>query len=715
MRFKKSFIKLCCLSVVANNLFKPSIASAEYLDNRYENISGENIKIDDVLESRDIDVEIEGNTLVNYADYTNVTYTNDNTVVNFDNKEILFQTKWVNNDSEYTDSNMFFNVDLEYGQTYTLVMNVLENTLTGRSYFQFLDNWENYVANEYAVIRGGDIDFIKSKFTVKENNNGKFKIYLRHFNNQEEKGHVKVKNIMILKGDWTNREIPNYFEGLMSVGQNRNGNHSIQISSQGILADIATSGDTNFKIGHIEKGKTYSLKINRADKNIRYNLKYDSIKYIENLHTPHFKDLNSDFVTFKSLRDDILYLNSWKPNYISEIMLVEGIYSNDTMPSYKPYTVSKKEILLNEPLRGLPNGIKDRVIKRKGQWVIERNVEEITLNGSENWYIDSDRNDNKTNYFRTHDFVIKNENFDTIYNHKTDFYLNNKYIQNAAQNNWYLIYSKSNLDVNRSKAISIREDKMSLSEFKNKLKNNPVTVVCQLITPYYESLNMESTVTLYDDITHISNNSTIPCEMSVAVDRALNIANKYVELAKTSPTIDNLSRARSWINLLDNSMVKEQLQAEINDISEITDLTFEKKNTTSNLDVYIKSENMLSLSLDTNSVVFDNFSGVEDMVKENAVNLTISSSLPYNLNAYLESEVQNTYKSEVMDKSMLNIKEGNENNYKTFDNIKTKLVLKDSCAKGNNVSHGIDLKLKGSKALETDTYKTVIKFEVEQV
>ena len=67
-----------------------------------------------------------------------------------------------------------------------------------------------------------------------------------------------------------------------------------------------------------------------------------------------------------------------------------------------------------------------------------------------------------------------------------------------------------------------------------------------------------------------------------------------------------------------------------------------------------------------------------------------------------------------MDKSVLNIKESDENDYKTFNNIKTKLVLKDSCAKGNGINHSIDLKLKSNKAFEADTYKTVIKFEAEQ-
>ena len=138
------------------------------------------------------------------------------------------------------------------------------------------------------------------------------------------------------------------------------------------------------------------------------------------------------------------------------------------------------------------------------------------------------------------------------------------------------------------------------------------------------------------------------------------------------------------------------------------------ENTTANLDVYIKSENMLSLSVDTNNIIFDDFSGIEDVIKKNAINLRINSSLPYELNAYLSTEIQNTDKSNIMNKNIFNIKENSESAYQTFENIRDKVVLKDNCNSGNNLIHGIDIKLKGDIAHEKDVYKTTIKFEAKQ-
>ena len=176
---------------------------------------------------------------------------------------------------------------------------------------------------------------------------------------------------------------------------------------------------------------------------------------------------------------------------------------------------------------------------------------------------------------------------------------------------------------------------------------------------------------------------------------------------------EDISYFRKIINDLDESMNKDLLQDRLNSIYPNT-LFLDRKSTTSSMDVYIKSENILQMALDTNSITFEDFSGVEDMIKENAVNITINSSLPYQLNAYLPMEIQNSDKTNTMDKRILNIKENSEVDYKEFANINEKVVLKDNCSAGNDLVHGVDLKLKGGIAHEKDVYKTTIKFEAEQ-
>lgn len=191
-------------------------------------------------------------------------------------------------------------------------------------------------------------------------------------------------------------------------------------------------------------------------------------------------------------------------------------------------------------------------------------------------------------------------------------------------------------------------------------------------------------------------------------------AEDAVVLAENNKTTSDIQNARELVNGLEEGVKKEELQSRLNDIVDLTDFTFTKYTTTSNVDVYIKCENILIMTLDTNSVTFEDFSGVEDMEKANAVNISINSSLPYEINAYLPTEIQNADKSRTMDKRILSIKANSETQYKEFTDINTKLTLLDNQPAGNDIVHPIDLKLNGGIAHEKDVYKTTIKFEAQQ-
>ena len=188
-----------------------------------------------------------------------------------------------------------------------------------------------------------------------------------------------------------------------------------------------------------------------------------------------------------------------------------------------------------------------------------------------------------------------------------------------------------------------------------------------------------------------------------------------VEEAEDNPTNESLAYARRLVNEMPEGELKEQYQARLNAVN--INMEFVKKNATANVDIYIKSENMLKLTLNTNSITFEDFSGVDDMEKPNGLNLTVSSSLPYKVDAYLVTDIQNATKDKNMDKEILKIKanEKDETEYKSFTDVNTTpITLLDDQIADNDVVHGIDLKLEGGKAFDKDVYKTTIKFEVGQ-
>lgn len=207
-------------------------------------------------------------------------------------------------------------------------------------------------------------------------------------------------------------------------------------------------------------------------------------------------------------------------------------------------------------------------------------------------------------------------------------------------------------------------------------------------------------------------------EMTVVFADDLSDATDAVVIAEGAPSTANIASARELVNALPEGVNKDGLQGRLNALTRITDVTMPINSATANVDIYIKCENMLSLSLDTNSVTFEDFGGTEDLEKTNAVTLSINSSLPYDVNAYLPTAIQGS-RGGVMDPDTLRIKANSDNGaYKTFPGIGTgtseKLVLLADESAGNGKTHGIDLKLQGGMANDADVYKATVKFEVFQ-
>lgn len=265
-------------------------------------------------------------------------------------------------------------------------------------------------------------------------------------------------------------------------------------------------------------------------------------------------------------------------------------------------------------------------------------------------------------------------------------------------------------DSNKNRYVVEKNMVQDMTNSKLYLKKDSATRIIE--TNITSKLNIPT----YRDKTYIStiSNSGANAYLKVVVDRLLSISEELIEEAELNPTVEKITLARMYVNNLEESLLKDRLQERLNNIFS-EDITLERKTVTSNVDLYVKSENALSLSLSTNNVTFDGYSGVEDMEIVNAVKLTVNSSLPYKICTYLVDKIQNNDKSNIMDKSILNIKANSEQSYNTFnDTVNNPIILLDNQNSGNGILHGIDLKLASNLAQKADVYKTVIKFEVEQ-
>lgn len=298
----------------------------------------------------------------------------------------------------------------------------------------------------------------------------------------------------------------------------------------------------------------------------------------------------------------------------------------------------------------------------------------------------------------------------------------NMYVINTSNDSFYPInenekpITKSILLPSTLNKVGESYDKLIWSPGKNKYiieKINDLNETSIIETNISNKIRVELSESGITYI-HATSGNVSASIVRVEIDRLNELALKAVINFEQNPIMTNLSLARDLVNQVKESLLKDKLQERLNSISSIKGFDMENRSESAMIDLYIKSENMLSLSANTNSISFNDFSGIEDAEKLNAINLIISSSLPYKINTYLIGEIQNADKSKSMDKSILNIKANSESKYNTFADISSPITLLDNQSKGNNITHGIDIKLKGGLAYQADVYKTVVKFEVVQ-
>lgn len=427
----------------------------------------------------------------------------------------------------------------------------------------------------------------------------KFRFYL-HGNSVVIPNNTTVK-FMIIEGDWTNKPIPQYFEGLKSIGEKEDGNHKISISSVGknlfeptvsqksssitantqysienngysISISSSVNRPTTETASHIHFGEV-KLKIGEtyvvsADKMIKdtntatpqiriaywdkQNNRYATIGYLTN-HTSVFTftvESGKEYVALGLYSHGALLTNGQTVKATYEGVRLYLKSTSNT--SYEPHKSDKKEISLNEPLRGLPNGIRDTIEKVNGEWKIVRRCVEVTLNGSEtSWNRNTDFNGTEVLFFfintRSNTSVPEgavktNGNMVHLQCDSFPCYPLKDRVNNKNNNIEGIIYSDSSnpliqFHINKSKLAS--ED---LTGFKQWLSQNPTKVVYELATPIIEDI---SPVTL-----QCWKNGTISIDEVLPVETTHTVAlNKPAQIKRN---IEELTVLRKRVQALED-------------------------------------------------------------------------------------------------------------------------------------------------------------------
>lgn len=462
---------------------------------------GSSIAANNTLEGRTEGMRISGRTLVNLVNSkkiieyvaTGAKSDNDTITWDFDNFEI-----------PYNNWNMIYDtLDMcEAGKTYTAIFNVLENTTevikTGEKTGISIMNWNvknggnTWPEGDY-VLKGSGI--ILKKLTFEKGNLEKSKIAF-NVHGKEDVGNtpkrlrgkfVLSKKIMILEGDWTNKEIPSFFEGLKSFGEAEKveDKYKISILSSGKNLLNFKSFENYIKNTH-ENEVLYSIKLKPntnytfSDKTGEWNgkgafliLKDKDKKEVSRLIDSNVGNRKS--ISFTTNNNTNYYLFTYKNNIgkFNSISSNYQIEEGSQATFYEPYQSYKKDILIKEPLR---EG--DYLYEDNGQVKIYRPTKQYTFTGDENFVFYRQDENLYGVYFNLEDAkkeshtVICN-NFKTI----TEGISSEKeecVLVGAGTGSVYIL-------INKNKLTS-----QDIAGFKSWLKANPTTIVYQLATPTVE-------------------------------------------------------------------------------------------------------------------------------------------------------------------------------------------------------------------------------------
>lgn len=250
---------------------------------------------------------------------------------------------------------------------------------------------------------------------------------------------------------------------------------------------VVGNGKITYFSERIDKIGKFSKTFTSPDDNTQLIIKYSgsSVDYHAYFDTSLVK---ADTTITFSL--DVLGLDTTKIGGFS-FSNVQVEYDNVATP-YEPYQETKATLNLSEPLRSLPNGVKDTIERNAdGSYKVVRRVGSYIFDGSDDEKWEELNNDTMTAH-TSYYFKNNNLNIQIPPNHNSKIgLLCSHFIENTVNSTIQKSKnSNGNFALTTSKAFYFRDDNLTtLSDWKTRLQANPITVQYELATPTEEVIN----------------------------------------------------------------------------------------------------------------------------------------------------------------------------------------------------------------------------------
>ena len=388
---------------------------------------------------------------------------------------------------------------------------------------------------EISIINGYKIQ----EFTTKAEPVKTFEFAVHAINSPTETNKYVLDYAILLEGRHITNP-PKYFQGMKSIGENQNNKINILSCNGGNIISnpkYKKGYYVDYRNGNEREEITYSctdyIKIepNREIRVINTNFNivfYDSNKNYIKRTLQDFIGSNTNFKTITP--SNASYVRFSTPN---EAIGTEGCFYGDSIGDINTeIRIDKKEISLNEPLRGLPNGTRDTIEKINGEWKIVRRCGIRTVNGSEKWAgnITEQTTDIVSSYFMDEQSLP----YSALLSDKQ---------ASLTKNEWNNCSVEGIFKGDGGIGIAIKKSRLSeisITALKQWIKSNPFEVIFELATPIIEDISpvtlqcwKNGTISI-DDVLPVETNHT------VALNKSAQIKNNIKELTTLRKRVEDL-------------------------------------------------------------------------------------------------------------------------------------------------------------------------------
>ena len=281
----------------------------------------------------------------------------------------------------------------------------------------------------------------------------------------------------------------------------------------------------------LESGTTYTISLGNNDgMYLRLN-KFSDNTRIQEINTP----ATTKTFTSNYTGDTYVYLTIVSGTTINNLVIYPMIEKSSSATEYEPYKSASLLFQLNQPLRSLPNGVKDELVIENGRAKIIKRIGKVVLDGSERWL--------KLQIGSTGKYYFQHTPSDLGQVTSNSSVLSNYFVQSTTWSEQSVgIWFDKNLIIKTEGSLNNTE---TVDDFKNWLSTHNTQVDYELAEPQIIELG-DSAIPYIDGINYMHISSNMDTTFSLVYPHKTISGNAYDYTEFNPPGVKQTGTIKSY-------------------------------------------------------------------------------------------------------------------------------------------------------------------------